>query len=225
MNAIAWPHAVRREPVGPRTLKSSKLVIRVTAFGIVLFWCLSCPLSHASGYRVTGEMTYWKSAPTNTAKHDTWTFEVRVLGNRWLEAVHGTNDQDDLLGSDGESVYWIFQDEPAKKRGNLTSFVGSVFDGSYPIQSAGVFTVLPWIAYCSGNTMRGVTNGEITLPAPWLMAFHDPEAHFYRARYTELPGGMGLPSRLDYQLDQELMAAFRKRSFGGPVPPSENRRQ
>ncbi len=161
--------------------------------------------AEAAGFKVTGEMTYWEHSSTNTSKQQAWTFEVSVIGNQWLETIHGENGQADLFGSDGTSVYWVFQDERAKKRRNLTAFVGSVFDGSYPFQSVGVFTALPWVAYCSGNILRGATNGEIVLPAPWLIACHDPEAHFYRSHYTELPDSGGLPSRLDYQLDEELM--------------------
>ena len=154
----------------------------------------------------------------------TWTFTVSVLGVNWLEVIGWPNGQREMLGGDGASVYWLLEDRPARHR--LHSYAGNVFTGVYPLQSSAIYTTIPWLAYCSGDFLKkAATKTPITLPAPWIPAWLHPLAHIYVSKYLELEGGNGLPERLDYKPDPELMAALKAGHYRTMAPVSDTTRE
>jgi hypothetical protein len=180
----------------------------------------------ASGFRVVGEMEYWKG--TNIASNvpdNHWSFEAWELGKQWLEKVGIEEDKTVVLGSDGYSVYQVFVDGIGKKQLHMNAYPGSVFNGTYPVQSYGFNTIVPWLAYCSASLISGNTNGQLNLPAPWLMPWQDPLAYIYKCHFKLLPDGAGLPALLEYQPDKDLMQAFKEGHYGSLLPPSIETRQ
>jgi hypothetical protein len=161
-------------------------------------------------------MSYWEwdSKGSRLQQKDIWTFEASALGKQWLQATHLANGQRFIHGSDGQSVFWLFQNGAERSKLNLRAYCGTVFKGTYPIQSTSIYSTLPWLAYCSGPMMgMAATNGSIILPAPWLSAWDKPLAHIYRARYEPIEGGHGLPRRLEFWPDADLMDSIAEGNF------------
>lgn len=156
-------------------------------------------------------MTCWgdKAVPEQVM-----TFEISFIGRQWLQKLSLTNGQQYIQSGDGENVYFLLVDTAAKTQGKIKSYPGNVFRGDYPVQSPATWTILPWLAYCSGKAIADrTTNSIVTMPAPWAAAWAQPMAHIYKAKYTGLAQGGGLPQRLEFQPDAERMEAIRKGVF------------
>lgn len=172
------------------------------------------PMVDGAGVKVDGYVSRSKPTAAGMDLDRAYPFEVRVLGDSWTEKTDLTNGQYFIQGCDGHNVYLAFVDHPAEKLQHLNAYAGSVFKGTYPVQSPSVYTTLPWLAYCSGAFLSAtVTNGSVMLPAPWVAAWAVPLAHIYRTAYKAIPDGAGLPERLEMSPDPEAMQSLRDGRF------------
>lgn len=204
---------------------TSHFILRLNTVVLGFCFALGCFAVDVDGFKVAGQLSNWRSVATNFVAESAWTFEASSMGRNWLVVSHSTNGQHISIGSDGESVYKLFEDEAATKSLKVRSHPGNVFRGSYPVQSGDLRTALPWLAYCSGNhLMMLATNGVLELPAPWLNAWADPMAHIYEAKYEEIASSGGLPRRLEYKLDADKVDSLIAGNTLAVIPKSERDR-
>ena len=198
----------------------------VSAICLILFCLFVSPYSiQATGFKITGMMSSQQYTTSNHVVLKCWDFEVSVLTNQWLLKLFSTNGQVNTFGCDGRDVYSLLQDPTAKKRLKLSSYVGAVSGGAYPLQSPYISTVLPWLAYCSSTYMASnVANGEVVLPAPWLSAWAMPLAHIYSAHYEPIEGGFGLPMRLEYTPNRKRMEELKQGVYHTLAKPTDTAR-
>jgi len=192
---------------------------------LVLFLLVDANYLQAVGFKVTGDLSCEKYAGSNSVIKQRWTFEASVLNKQWLLKITSTNGQESIFGCDGQDVYFMLQDPAAQKRLKLSSYVGCVFGGQYPVQSPYISTALPWIAYCSGNYLaENVINDAVILPAPWLSAWAMPVANIYKAHYEPIKDGRGLPMRLEYMPDHERMENMKRGVYHTLTKTSDSER-
>lgn len=215
----------RKRSVGvSRSGKNFKLGVRVDFIFFIVILML-CNSAQAAGFKIRGEMSLLEISNSNIVHGQKWDFELSNLNDQWLYRVLSTNGQAHIFGCDGSNVYWLFQDPVAKKRLNLKSYVGCVFDGVYPVQSPSINTCLPWLAYCSGTYLSsGQDNNNIALPAPWLCAWAMPIAHIYSARYVPINQSNGLPQQLEYIPNPKRMEDLENGVFHTSIPPNDSER-
>jgi hypothetical protein len=180
--------------------------------------------SLAKGVKVTGSMAYsWKVA--SKAVRETCAFEASSLGDTWLVRVQQTNGMETLAGSDGRDFYSLVmpsQDPIAKQ---IRRYPGWVCRGRYPLISPGIFVKLAWLAYCSGGFLAAEgTKGVLALPGLWLWTESDPLAHIYTEKCDFLPGGSGVPSRLEFYPDASKVDEVRKGVYRTLCPVSDSER-
>jgi hypothetical protein len=178
----------------------------------------------AGGFKVTGSMSYsWNVA--RKSYNETVSFEASTLGRSWLVRIEQSGGRETVAGSDGRDFYCLVMaphDAAAREMGR---YPGWVCHGTYPLMSRGILVGLPWLALCSaGFLARHQTNGDLTMPAPWLPAEYEPLAHIYTEKYDVLPGGSGLPKRVEFHPDPSRMDELRRGICHTLLPVSDSAR-
>ena len=180
--------------------------------------CLLFPTfsTYSMGFKADGEITYYNIEKGNSIPDKHWTFEVKVLGEKWIETSDISTNKGErffIHGGDGDSVYGLYVDKAAKERLHMKAYVGDVFKGKYPVGSPTLFTTLPWLAYCSSNFFsNAVPNIPFWVPHPSLASWAMPEANIYEGRFNLIPQ-MGIPMRLEYWYSSKFMEEQRHGNY------------
>lgn len=219
----------RKSQISTTSSRARKLHFPLWLIFALVIDSFKCCCFAETGFKVTGELSFWKSTTTNTYElHETCRFEASVLGSSWQQTTRLNSGQCITHGSDGRDVYWLLLDPAGKQKQNLTAYPGNVFNGCYPVQSASVWNTLPWLAYCSESYFTqqasNIIDDSLLLPAPWQQASGLVLAHIYRATVCWLSDYPKLPARVAYRPDPLAMEAIRNGIFRTTSVPDKSER-
>jgi len=173
-------------------------------------------------------MLLWSKSSTNPVNSSqvSWEFEASVSADQYLYTAKESTGPEFVFGSNGTDSYCLIRDPEGKERIKMPGYVGYVFNGQYPAPSFHRATALPWLAYCSGVSMKSsaTTNKFLNLPAPWLCSWAMLWAHLYKVRYIPLEHGYGLPKRLEYIIDSDKREPIKNGFFETLAKPSDSDR-
>lgn len=133
---------------------------------------------------------------------------------RWrATTVFGSNHAI-TFGCDGTNTYDYLLDDTSKEVAALQIAGGTVVPGSYPLNGTW-YTVLPWLAFASGEWIERNADGEsVRIPAPWKIPISDPLAFAYRCEMGRSDGDKSSgatmsPSEIRFYLDRTGLEKIR----------------
>lgn len=119
-------------------------------------------------------------------------FSIHVANRAWRLTIGTYNGSFFDYVSDGTNIVEVFHDII---RTNL-SLPAVLHQDGFPAD--GGYANLVWLAYASSSHLD---KGR-TLPAPWLLARHDPQSLMFKTEIERLPGSRGLPRTVVFITDK-----------------------
>jgi hypothetical protein len=132
----------------------------------------------------------------------------------WRVATVFGSNHTITFGCDGTNIYDYLLDDTSKEVAALQIAGGTVVPGAYPLNGTW-YTVLPWLAFASGEWLERNLNGEsVQIPAPWKIPVSDPLAFAYRCEVVRFNGNKSvgvttLPSEIRFYLDRKRLEEIR----------------
>src|SRR5437899_2889346 len=141
-------------------------------------------------FQVKGELSVTSIQPNGSVfKAGKYGFEVAVSNDCWQITAIYASSHFQVYGCDGTNICTYLSDPNVE---GLNIVAGQIAPAPYPPVASWHVTV-PWLAYASRSYFRDSVSNEIVLPAPWRAASHEPAAHIYKARLSELSEPFQIP--------------------------------